>query len=45
MNFYLLIILKEKQIKKGEWPRGRYKLGRWSIKDDHRFKKTLFNLR
>ncbi len=30
---------KGKANKKGEFPRGRYKLGRWSIKDDHRFKK------
>lgn len=30
---------KGKANKKGEFPRGRYKLGRWSIKDDHQFKK------
>ncbi|PLY09630.1 MAG: penicillin-binding protein 2 [Arcobacter sp.] len=30
---------KGKANKKGEFPRGRYKLGRFTIKDDHRFKK------
>ncbi|MGB6329428.1 MAG: penicillin-binding protein 2 [Halarcobacter sp.] len=35
---------KGKANKKGEWPRGRYKLGRWSIKDDHRFKKHYLTL-
>ena len=35
---------KGKPNKKGEWPRGRYKLGRWSIKDDHRFKKHYLTL-
>ncbi len=35
---------KGKANKKGQWPRGRYKLGRWSIKDDHRFKKHYLTL-
>jgi cell division protein FtsI (penicillin-binding protein 3) len=30
---------KGKANKKGKFPRGKYKLGRWSIKDDHQFKK------
>ena len=30
--------------KKGEYPRGRYKLGRYTIKDDHQFKKHFLTL-
>jgi len=35
---------KEKANKKGEFPKGRYKLGRFTIKDDHRFKKHYLTL-
>ncbi len=35
---------KGKANKKGEFPRGRYKLGRFTIKDDHRFKKHYLTL-
>ncbi len=35
---------KGKANKKGEYPRGRYKLGRYHIKDDHRFKKHYLTL-
>ncbi len=31
--------------KKGEYPRGRYKLGRFSIKDDHQFEKHYLTLK
>jgi len=30
--------------KKGEYPRGRYKVGRWTIRDDHQFKKHYLTL-
>ena len=30
--------------KKGEFPRGKYKLGRYTIKDDHKFKKHFLTL-
>lgn len=30
--------------KKGEFPKGQYKLGRYTIKDDHRFKKHYLTL-
>ena len=30
--------------KKGEYPKGRYKLGKYTIKDDHRFKKHYLTL-
>ena len=35
---------KGKANKKGEFPRGKYKLDRWTIKDDHRFKKHYLTL-
>lgn len=35
---------KGKANSKGEFPRGRYKLGRYSIKDDHRFKKNYLTI-
>ncbi len=35
---------KGKANKKGEFPRGKYKLGRFTIKDDHRFKKHYLTL-
>ena len=35
---------KGKANKKGEFPRGRFKLGRFTIKDDHRFKKHYLTL-
>ena len=35
---------KGKANSKGEFPRGRYKLGRFTIKDDHRFKKHYLTL-
>jgi len=35
---------KGKVDKKGEYPRGSYKLGRWTIQDDHRFKKHYLTL-
>jgi cell division protein FtsI (penicillin-binding protein 3) len=31
--------------KKGEFPRGKYKIGRYTIKDDHQFKKNYLTLR
>ncbi|MGM0520353.1 MAG: peptidoglycan D,D-transpeptidase FtsI family protein [Campylobacterota bacterium] len=31
--------------KKGEYPRGRYKLDRYTISDDHRFKKNYLSLK
>jgi cell division protein FtsI (penicillin-binding protein 3) len=31
--------------KKGEYPRGMYKVGRWIIHDDHRFKKHYITLK
>jgi cell division protein FtsI (penicillin-binding protein 3) len=30
--------------KKGEYPKGKYKVGRWTIGDDHRFKKHYLTL-
>ncbi|MGP2657232.1 peptidoglycan D,D-transpeptidase FtsI family protein [Malaciobacter sp. WC5094] len=35
---------KGKPNKKGEYPKGKYKLGRYTIKDDHRFKKHYLTL-
>jgi len=35
---------KGKKNKKGEYPRGKYKIGRYTIKDDHRFKKNYLTL-
>lgn len=35
---------KGKRNKKGEFPRGKYKLGRYTIKDDHKFKKNYLSL-
>ncbi|MGA1932659.1 peptidoglycan D,D-transpeptidase FtsI family protein [Arcobacter sp. YIC-464] len=35
---------KGKPNKKGEFPKGKYKLGRFTIKDDHRFKKHYLTL-
>ena len=35
---------KGKPNKKGEYPKGRYKLGKYTIKDDHRFKKHYLSL-
>jgi cell division protein FtsI (penicillin-binding protein 3) len=35
---------KGKANSKGEFPKGRYKLGRYTIKDDHRFKKHYLTL-
>lgn len=35
---------KGKPNKKGEYPKGRYKLGKYTIKDDHRFKKHYLTL-
>lgn len=35
---------KGKANTKGEFPRGKYKLDRWTIKDDHRFKKHYLTL-
>lgn len=35
---------KGKANSKGEFPRGKYKLGRYTIKDDHRFKKHYLTL-
>ncbi len=34
-----------KKNKKGEYPRGKYKIGRYTIKDDHRFTKNYLTLR
>jgi cell division protein FtsI (penicillin-binding protein 3) len=34
----------KKANKKGEFPRGRYKLGRYTIKDDHKFKKHFLTV-
>lgn len=34
----------KKANKKGEFPRGKYKLGRYTIKDDHKFKKHFLTL-
>lgn len=36
---------KGKTNKKGEFPKGKYKLGRYTIKDDHKFKKNYLTLR
>ena len=36
---------KGKANSKGEFPKGRYKLGRFTIKDDHRFKKHYLTLK
>lgn len=36
---------KGKANKKGEFPKGKYKLGRFTIKDDHRFKKHYLTLK
>ncbi len=33
-----------KKNKKGEFPRGKYKIGRFTIKDDHQFKKNYLTL-
>ncbi len=33
-----------KKNKKGEFPRGKYKIGRYTIKDDHRFEKNYLTL-
>ena len=35
---------KGKMNKKGEYPRGKYKIGRWWIHDDHQFKKHYLTL-
>jgi len=35
---------KGKANKKGEYPKGQYKLGRFTIKDDHKFKKHYLTL-
>ncbi len=35
---------KGKKNAKGEYPKGRYKVGRWTIKDDHQFKKNWITL-
>ncbi len=35
---------KGRKNKKGEYPKGRYKLDRFTIKDDHRFKKQYLTL-
>lgn len=35
---------KGKRNKKGEYPRGKYKIGRFTIKDDHRFEKNWITL-
>lgn len=35
---------KGKANKKGEYPKGQYKLGRYTIKDDHQFKKHYLTL-
>jgi cell division protein FtsI (penicillin-binding protein 3) len=35
---------KGKKNSKGEYPRGRYKIGRYTIKDDHRFEKNWITL-
>lgn len=35
---------KGKRNSKGEYPRGRYKIGRFYIKDDHQFKKNYLSL-
>ncbi len=35
---------KGKPNKEGEFPKGRYKLGKYTIKDDHRFKKHYLTL-
>ena len=36
---------KGKQNKKGEFPKGKFKVGRWTIGDDHNFKKHYLTLR
>jgi cell division protein FtsI (penicillin-binding protein 3) len=36
---------KGKRNTKGEYPRGRYSIGRWTIKDDHRFEKNYLTLK
>lgn len=36
---------KGRKNKKGEYPRGMYKIGRWPIKDDHQFKTHYISLK
>jgi cell division protein FtsI (penicillin-binding protein 3) len=36
---------KGKRNKKGEYPQGRYHLGKWTIRDDHHFKKHYITLK
>lgn len=36
---------RTKKNKKGEYPRGSIKVGRWTIKDDHQFKKHILTLK
>ncbi len=36
---------KGRKNKEGEFPKGKYKIGRWIIKDDHRFKKHYISLK
>ncbi len=36
---------KGKKNKKGEYPKGMYKIGRWKIHDDHQFKKRFLTLK
>ena len=36
---------KGKRNTKGEYKKGKYKLGRWTIKDDHNFKKNYLTLK
>ncbi|RXJ56168.1 peptidoglycan D,D-transpeptidase FtsI family protein [Candidatus Marinarcus aquaticus] len=43
-NELLFAFNKGSKNSKGEFPRGRYKLGRYSIKDDHRFTKNYLTL-
>jgi cell division protein FtsI (penicillin-binding protein 3) len=41
-----LFIYNEGEVNnKGEFPQGRYKIGRWSISDDHKFTKNYIDLK